>query len=326
MDKLIASFTAQLTEALQIGSSFNFQHEAKPVQHVVISGLGGSGIGASIVQNYTSGSIKVPVVVNKNYFLPAFVNEHSLVIISSYSGNTEETIQAFKDAQRKKATIVCITSGGTIAKEAAKKKLDCIIIPPGMPPRACLSYSFVQALYILHRYGLIAKTFEKDLKNTISLLDADEKSMKGQAKKLARKMHGKIPVLYSAASLEGVAVRWRQQINENAKMLCWHNVVPEMNHNEIVGWKDKRDDCAVIFLRSREDYERTQMRIEINKKMIRKSTSQCYELYAEGKSYLEQALYLVHIGDWLSWYLAAEHSVDPNEVKAIDFLKGELLK
>ncbi len=183
MDKLIASFTAQLKEALQIGSSFNFQHEAKPVQHVVISGLGGSGIGASIVQNYTSGSIKVPVIVNKNYFLPAFVNEHSLVIISSYSGNTEETIQAFKEAIRKKATVVCITSGGTIAKEAAKKKLDCIIIPPGMPPRACLSYSFVQALYTLQHYGLIKKTFEKDLTNAIALLDENEKTIRNQAKK-----------------------------------------------------------------------------------------------------------------------------------------------
>lgn len=326
MDKLIASFTAQLREALRIGASFNFQHEAKPVQHVVISGLGGSGIGASIVQNYTSGIIKVPVIVNKNYFLPAFVNEHSLVIISSYSGNTEETLQAFKEAVRKKATVICITSGGAIAREAARKKLDCIIIPPGMPPRACLCYSFVQALYILNRYGLIGKAFEKDLKKTVSLLDEDEKAIRDQAKKMARKMNGKLPILYTDAHLEGVAVRWRQQINENAKMLCWHNIVPEMNHNEIVGWKDKRDDCVVVFLRSADDYERVQMRIEINKKMIRKCTNQVYEIWSKGSSYLEQALYLVHIGDWLSWYLAVEHHVDANEVAAIDFLKGELLK
>ncbi len=143
---------------------------------------------------------------------------------------------------------------------------------------------------------------------------------------MALKMQGKIPVLYAEANMEGVAVRWRQQINENAKMLCWHNVIPEMNHNEIVGWKEKRDDCVVVFLRNAQDYERAQMRMEINKKMIKKCTSQCYELYSKGDSYLEQALYLVHTGDWLSWYLAAAHSVDPNEVKAIDFLKGELLK
>ncbi len=139
-------------------------------------------------------------------------------------------------------------------------------------------------------------------------------------------MNGKLPILYADAHLEGVAVRWRQQINENAKMLCWHNIVPEMNHNEIVGWKDKRDDCVVVFLRSADDYERVQMRIEINKKMIRKCTNQVYEIWSKGGSYLEQALYLVHIGDWLSWYLAVEHHVDANEVAAIDFLKGELIK
>jgi glucose/mannose-6-phosphate isomerase len=325
MDKLIALFTAQLAEAIKIGSSYSFKNEIAQVQNVVISGLGGSGIGGTIVQNYTLNNIKVPLTVNKNYFLPGFVGENSLVIISSYSGNTEETLQALNEALRKKAKVVCITSGGKVAETAKKKNLDCIIIPAGMPPRACLAYSFVQLLYTLAQYRLIKNTFEKELKNAINLLDENEKSIKEQGKKLAKKLTGKIPVLYVENDMEGVAIRWRQQINENGKMLCWHHIIPEMNHNELVGWVDKNDNLSVLFLRNENDYERSQMRMEINKKIIKKYAG-ITEVYSKGKSYLEKALYLIHIGDWLSWYLAQEHGVDATEVKVIDFLKTELVK
>ena len=126
--------------------------------------------------------------------------------------------------------------------------------------------------------------------------------------------------------MEAVAVRWRQQINENAKMLCWHHVIPEMNHNELVGWRDQRPDVAVIWLRNRDDFNRTSVRTDINKDIVEHYTHTSIELWSKGKSLIEKAFYLVHLGDWTSVYLAELRNVDPVEIKVIEFLKGELAK
>ena len=118
----------------------------------------------------------------------------------------------------------------------------------------------------------------------------------------------------------------QQQINENAKLLCWHHVIPEMNHNELVGWRDERSDLAVLWLRSKDDYQRTSIRMDINKEITDKLTKGSFEIWSKGKSFAEKAFYLVHLGDWLSWYLSEERGVDPVEIKVIDYLKSELAK
>jgi glucose/mannose-6-phosphate isomerase len=195
-----------------------------------------------------------------------------------------------------------------------------------MPPRACFGYSFTQLLFVLDYYRLIKSSFKKDIENSIRLLDENEKQLYAEGKKLAKKLVNKIPVLYAEADMEGVAVRWRQQINENSKMLCWHNVIPEMNHNELVGWRKKSKDWAVLFLRNEKDYQRSQMRMEINKTVIKKYAA-VTEIFSKGKTYLENALYLIHLGDWLSWHLAQEQSnIDATEVKVIDYLKAALVE
>jgi len=326
MDELIAGFSRQLLEALKISSKYEFVKTAETPDRVVIAGLGGSGIGATIVQNYTLYTSPVPVSVTKNYALPGYAGSKTLVIICSYSGDTEETVACLKEAVKKKASVVCVTSGGTIAQLAGKYQLDCILIPPGMPPRACLGYSLVQLLTVLHHFGLIKNNYRKDIRAAARLLDAEEKAIKTTAKKLAKKAVGKIPVIYVENDMEGVAVRWRQQINENGKMLCWHNTIPEMNHNELVGWRTERQDLFVIFLRNDTDFTRSQMRMEINKKMIKPYTTSIVECYSKGETYLEKALYLIHLGDWFSWYLAQEGGRDATEVRVIDYLKGALVK
>src|SRR5580698_4222453 len=144
MKKLVLDFPIQLQEAIIIGKNHRFIAQGKEFNNVVVTGLGGSGIGGSIVQNYVFDKLKIPFVVNKDYFLPSFVSRKSLVIVCSYSGNTEETLMAMQQAVRKRATIVCITSGGAVADLANKKHLDCILVPAGMPPRSCLGYSLVQ--------------------------------------------------------------------------------------------------------------------------------------------------------------------------------------
>lgn len=326
MKKLVQNFPTQLHEALIIGKSHKFSTSKKKFANIVLTGLGGSGIGGSIVQNFTFDKLSVPFVVNKDYFLPAFVNADSLVIVSSYSGNTEETLQAMKQALKKKATVVCITSGGKVAEIAKKKNLDCILLPGGMPPRACIGYSMTQVMFVLQGLGLVKYNFEKDLKASIKLLKDKSVSIKTKARSLAKKLYGKTPIIYSAPEMEGMAIRFRQQINENSKMLCWHHVIPEMNHNELVGWKDVDDSRSVVILRTEKDYVRTQVRMEINKKVIKKYTKNITELYPEGKSYWEQVFYFIHLTDWVSVYLADMREQDAVEVNVIDFLKGELAK
>ncbi|MEO6833050.1 MAG: bifunctional phosphoglucose/phosphomannose isomerase [Chitinophagaceae bacterium] len=326
MKELIAAFPGQLEEALRIGQSYSFKAPAEMPANVVLTGLGGSGIGGSIVQNYVFDKLKVPFTVNKDYFLPAFVNEKTLVIVCSYSGNTEETLMAMKQAMKAKAKIVCISSGGEVQAIANKKSYDCIVVPGGMPPRTCVGYSIVQTLFILRHFGLLKTGFEKEVAASISLLKEEEGTMQKKAKALAAKLHGKLIVIYAAQAFEGLAVRVRQQINENAKMLGWHGAIPEMNHNELVGWKEKTDALGVLLLRTENDYDRVQTRMEINKKIIRKYTANINEVFAKGSSYWEQIFYFIHLTDWLSLYLSELHGVDSMEVAVIDLLKGELGK
>lgn len=326
MKQLVAAFPTQLREALIIGQSYKFKTAKRSFDNVVLTGLGGSGIGGSIIQNYVSDKLAIPFNVNKDYHMPAYVGKDTLVIVSSYSGNTEETLMAMQQAMKAKATIVCVTSGGKIADIADKKKMDCILLPAGMPPRSCLGYSLLQSLFVLQHFDLLKTDFEKEINAAIKLLEKDEKDIQKQAKALTKKLVGKTPIIYAASDFEGVAIRFRQQINENSKMLCWHHVVPEMNHNELVGWRDKDANRAVVFLRNENDYDRTQLRMEINKKVIKKYTSNITELWSKGKSYFERAFYIIHLTDWVSVYLAAARDMDDTEVKVIDFLKGELAK
>ncbi len=326
MKELVANFTSQLQESLLIGQKYKFTSEQKQFSNVVLTGLGGSGIGGSIVQNYVHDKIKIPFVVNKDYFLPNFVGKDSLVIVSSYSGNTEETLAAMNQAIKAKATVVCITSGGNVAEIAKKKNLDCIIVPGGMPPRACLGFSLIQQLFVLAHFKLIKKDFEASIRASIEMLDQDEEAIKKQANAIAKKLNGTTPIIYAEADFEGVAVRFRQQINENSKMLCWHNVIPEMNHNELVGWRDKDNSRAVILLRNEDDYERTQIRMEINKTVIKKYTKNFQEIWSKGATHWEKVFFLVHLTDWVSVILADLHGMDASEIKVINMLKGELAK
>ncbi len=326
MNELIAGFSKQLAEAIQIGEKSHLKKHDSVIQNVLISGLGGSGIGGTIVSQITAKEATLPISVSKGYFLPAHVNNNTLVIISSYSGNTEETIQTLDEALSKKAKIVCITSGGKIADTAKKHNLDLIIIPGEMPPRSCLGFSMTQLFFILNFFQVIPENFKNDLKSAITLIDTDEKNITSLAKEIAQKLAGKIPVIYATTYKEGIAVRLRQQINENAKMLCWHHVFPEMNHNELVGWREKNENLAVILFRDSNDYSRNNTRFDICKDVISKYTSTLIEINAKGNSDIEKAIYLIHLGDWMSSFLAEIKGIDATEVKIIDHLKSELAK
>jgi len=323
MDKLIGSFTKQIKEAMEIGAAAKLIQPTKAVRNVVVCGLGGSGIGGDLVINLVHDKLLVPMVTCKEYVLPEYVDKHTVLFIVSYSGNTEETLHMFKEGIDRNAKIVCIASGGSLLKLAQKAGIDYITIPSGLPPRACLAYSFIQQLYILDRYHLINNAFTLGLEEAIDFLDGSEKKIRKEAQRVAKKLKGKMPVIYAAPSMSAVALRFRQQLNENAKVLAWHNVIPEMNHNELVGWTAP-GKYAVVMLRNESDYERIQHRMEINKKIISKYAKTIIELYCQGDSLIAQELYMIHLLDWVSYYLAELRKVDAMEVKVIDYLKAEL--
>lgn len=326
MKSLVGSFPAQLKEAVEIGSRAKLKGTSIEIRNILITGLGGSGIGGTIASEIVSGECPYPITVNKDYFIPAFVNKHTLVIVCSYSGNTEETIQALEASIGKNAVIVCITSGGKISAIAKENGYDTIIIPGGMPPRACLAYSLVQLFFVLNKYGMIGDGFIKNVNDSISLLEKENKTILSEAAAITDFLYGKIPVIYAVDGYNGVATRFRQQINENSKMLCWHNILPEMNHNELVGWADKNENLAVIILRNKTDYSRTQTRLEISKEVFSKYTPHVLEIWSKGNSPLEQSIYLIHLTDYVSVMLADKKKIDAMEVDIINHLKGELSK
>ena len=187
-------------------------------------------------------------------------------------------------------------------------------------------YSFTQLFYALHHYKIITPAFKYDLKKSISLLESDREKISDSAKKTAKKLVGTTPVIYVARGFEGVAVRFRQQLNENAKTLCWHHVIPEMNHNELVGWKTNVSNLSVIYFRNTLDYSRNQTRIEINKKILSNFTKNISEVWSKGSSIIENTLYHINYGDWISWHLSVLNKVDAIEIDVINHLKNELGK
>lgn len=326
MDQLIERFPSQLNEALEIGEASSINAHTEIINKVYVAGLGGSGIGANFVAEFIADECKIPYLIGKSYSNPAFIDKSTLYVASSYSGNTEETLSALSGVHQSGAKIVIITSGGKLLSIAKEKGYDYIQVPGNWPsPRACLGYSLVQQLYVLFKLKLISKTVIEQLKSSIDLIKYDQDEIKNKAQKIAKIIHNKIPVIYTTDRMESVAVRFRQQINENSKYLAWHHVIPEMNHNELVGWKDSYD-VAVIFFRNKDDFNRNAIRMDIMKEILSKYTDTIIEIFSKGQSLVEKSIYFVHLGDWVSWYLAELRGVDALEVNVIDYLKGELAK
>ena len=326
MNTYIQNFTKQLSEALEIGDASKFLNPKKKYSNILICGLGGSGIGGTIVNDILSPLLGIPILSSKDYSVPNFVDKNTLAIFSSYSGNTEETLFALKECQNRKTEICIITSGGKLEVIAKNNNYNTIIVPANHPPRAMFGYSFTQIFFMLSNYGIITDNFKNDFKKTILLLTKEGENIKKQALEIASKMYQKTPVIYVASGFEGVAIRFRQQINENSKMLCWHHVVPEMNHNELLGWRTNVNDLSVIYFRNHSDFDRNQKRIEINKDVISKYTKNITEVWSQGNSKIENTLYHINLGDWVSWYLSEMNNVDAIEIDVINFLKKKLSK
>ena len=338
MLEILESFPLQIERAKDIGDGISLPSGfGGTIRNVVCTGLGGSAIGADIARSLTQGEIALPFLVNRNYSLPAFVNKNSLVIVSSYSGNTEETLGAYRDARRKKAAIVVITSGGVLEREASKDGVPVVTIPPGLPPRCALGFAFFSLLILLSKLKLI-KDKSKDIRETITLLGHMQRTelgmgacgKKNRAKVIAKALHRRFPVIYAACDhVDSVATRWRGQLAENSKTLASSHLFPEMCHNEIVGWENPLfflKGSAVVMLRDRGDLGRVSKRMDIVKDILRRQRVDVVEVRSEGRSLLGRIFSLVYIGDFVSFYLAALNGCDPTPVDRISYLKERLAK
>ena len=326
MKDLITGFGDQLRHALEIGANTTLKENTKKIESVLITGLGGSGIGGTIVSELTAEECSVPVATNKGYDLPGYINENTLVICSSFSGNTEETIEAFHKAKAKNAEIACVSSGGQLIELAKENNLNYIQLPSGDSPRAMMGYSITQLLYVLNHYGLISDNFKAELNNSAALVDSLQEEIQADAEKITDHLYGKIPVVYACDGYQGMAVRFTQQLAENSKMVSWHNIIPEMNHNELVGWRTKNEDLAVIFFRNESDHKRNQKRIEINNEVVSKYTSSVMEYWSKGETMYEKTFYLINVGDHATFNLSKRNGVVVEEIDVINYLKGELAK
>jgi glucose/mannose-6-phosphate isomerase len=330
---LLREFPNQVREALSIGQSAEIRMRTAGIHNIVMCGLGGSAIGGDLLRSYLAGELKTPFIVNRHYTLPKFVGPDSLVIVSSYSGNTEETTTAHREALRRKARILCVSSNGITEQLARRAKSPFIKVPGGLPPRAALGYSFFPLLLALTKLGLI-KSRAKDIAETVARLDDGAERFAGlepatnPALALAQKMHHRIAICYSSTErFDSVSTRWRGQIAENAKALSFGHVLPEMNHNELVGWKvleNEMREMVVVFLRDKDDYKRVQMRMDLTKGIISRYTEHVEEVWSEGKSILARMFSLIQLGDWVSFYLSILHGEDPTPVAVIDYLKQSL--
>ncbi|MDZ4723857.1 MAG: bifunctional phosphoglucose/phosphomannose isomerase [candidate division Zixibacteria bacterium] len=334
----IFDFPEQLTDAQKISAAWKIDAQGfAGIKNIVVIGMGGSAIGGDLVRSLLANKLLVPFQVCRNYVLPEYVDDETLVIASSYSGNTEETLSAVEDALGRKALMVAITTGGLLEDVAKLNDIPYIKIPGGLQPRAALGYSFVPLLLFFEKIGLV-KGLSAQLTAAIARIQKtreqfieDLPTEKNPAKRLAAQIIGKIPVVYAGPTLSDVvAVRWKGQLCENGKNLAFANTYPEFNHNELVGWSETiashKEHLIVIQLRDSDDHPKVSRRMDTVRGIIEKQGIKVVEFQSVGSNSLERMLSLIQMGDFVSYYLAILNGVDPTPVEAIETLKKELGK
>jgi glucose/mannose-6-phosphate isomerase len=334
MLRLVEGFAGQLRDARDVGANAGITVSGTGVRAVVAAGMGGSAIGAEIASAHLAGIMGVPFLVVRNYELPAFVGGDTLVVAASYSGNTEETLAAYRQAHERGARVVCITTGGALAAAGRADGHDVVLIREGLPPRAALGYGLVPLLVLLSRLGL-APDPARDIEDAIGAAEEAASSWGGgapaernAAKRLALWLEGGIPVVYgSTPRTAAVATRWCGQLSENAKVVAHRADIPEMNHNELVGWSGDRPLCGaarVVLLHEAGDHARNALRADFTRREVERGGAVACDVRGGGSGPLGRMVSLVLMGDFTSVYLAALTGVDPTPVEPIGRLKKEL--
>lgn len=318
-------------KALEIAQKITF--DIPIPDNVVVAGMGGSAIGGDLLKDWAKNKAVVPIEVYREYTLPDYADKKTLVVVISYSGDTEESLSAFHDALERECMVYCISSGGALLKYAQKHNVSYLQVPGGMPPRAALPYLFVPLLVLMDKIGVVSgsvmeldeavKVLAKVCKDNgpeIAVLD-------NPSKDLAQHIDETVPIIYGFGVYRSVAQRFKTQFNENSKSPAKWEYFSELDHNEIVGWEN-RGECvryfSIIFIRDIDESVEIESRIEITKQIMEKAGLMIFEVEAQGISLLARMLSTVVLGDFVSVYLAILRGVDPTPVRTIDLLKDTL--
>lgn len=300
------------------------------ISSVIVTGLGGSAMSGDLLQNFCAGEITMPYSVNRNYFLPKFADENTLIIVSSYSGNTEETISALNQAIEKKCQIICISTGGKISQTAKEKNIPIVVIPKGLQPRYALGLSFFSLLKIFQTLELIPdqSNYVEEIRELWKLNGEIFSTENNPAYSYAEKIIGYSPIIYSAADVtSAVGYRFKCQFNENSKLHAFHNVIPELNHNEIIGWEsfDGNKLQTILITIFDETYlPQIKRRFEITSELAAKSGIEVMNLSSNKHKLKVRLMDLIYLTDWITYYTAVLRAFDPTEINNINTLKERL--
>lgn len=337
MYQRIFDFPQQLLEGFSLPVFGDISdYNAGRFKNIVVCGMGGSAIGGDFVRSYLADQLKVPMLINRGYRLPKFVDADSLVICSSYSGNTEETLACFEDAMSRLSKVFVITTGGKLAGMADANDIPHITLPGGFEPRAALGYSFGPILLLMQKLGFvgdqtaIVAEAAKYLESTRKKLAITVSESKNEAKKLALKLRDRIGIVYAGCDFYDVAaIRFKGQICENGKHLSYANIAPEFNHNELVGFdfpKSLVKKLIVIWLGGSGDHKGVVNRVKVVDKILKGKRIPSTVVSGKGPNRLAEILSIVQFGDLASYYLALVNKTDPSPVHVINKLKSALEK
>lgn len=330
----IEEFPNQIEETIELMNSIEINNFSN-IENIIISGMGGSAISGDIIQTIFKNRIDMPIFVNRSYDLPKWAGNNTLVISKSYSGNTEETLNSFKDARKKNCKIINISSGGQLQKYSKKFSVTHIDIPSGYVPRAAVAFILFSTILIFEKIGIIDKNIEMEIKETIystnkfikynnkKILEKDNIS-----KQIANKIFKTIPQIYGWGLYTPIAKRWRTQFNENSKLIARFDIVPECNHNDIVGWSNdlstsKLFSC-IIFRDKQIESNSISKRLNFMIDLFMNSTSNVIEIEVKEKKTLSKMICTMLMGDFISCYLAVLRKIDPTPIDAIVKLKNKL--
>lgn len=301
-------------------------------QNIVYAGMGGSALAALIATTWPG--FTVPFEIVRNYDIPAYVGEQTLFVAASYSGNTEETLTALAQAEERGAKIVAIAGGGKLKDVAEAKGYPLALLPKTEQPRYAALANLTALLQLVAPYDVLAtKGYQAELATAATFLRgatatwrADVPTAKNAAKQLAQEMIGKSVVVYGGPKLWPAAYKWKISFNENAKQVAWAGQLPEFNHNEFIGWSKQPHDkpYAVVDLRSGLEHERVQKRFDVSERLLSGMRPAPHIVQAEGSTLLEQLLWTVAFGDFVSLYTGLLNGLNPAPVELVEKFKKEM--
>ena len=320
-------------QAWRMAMNFDLPQDYSKVSEVVMLGMGGSAIGGDLASNLVTSEAKLPIIIHRDYNLPAFIDSKTLVIVSSYSGMTEETLSSFEQALETDSKKLVITTGGKLKAMAEERNVPVFSFGYKAPPRAALPFSFLPILGFLQRFDFISDKSADVVETVATLEKLSQRVNEGMslsqnpAKQLANRLYGHLPIIYGADILSEVAHRWKTQLNENSKAWAFYEVFPELNHNAVVGYQfppELASKIVVVMLQSAYLLKRIQLRYQVTCQLLEEAKVDYQIVDGEGTNPLSQIMSLVLLGDYASYYLAILYKVNPSPIKTIDYLKEQL--